>query len=59
MVGHLEGKRNWAHFKFLSGIYILLTGRRGNKRSMLVTYWNNKGMKRLNLADGLRSHLNQ
>ena len=42
MFGHLEGKRKWAQFKFLSSIYILLTGRRGNERSMLVTYWNNK-----------------
>ena len=43
MVGHLEGKRKWVHFKFLSyqtSIHIPLSD--GPTRSMLVIYWTNK-----------------
>ena len=43
MVGHLEGKRKWVHFKFLSyqtSIHIPLSD--GPTRSILVIYWTNK-----------------
>ena len=49
MVGHLEGKRKWVHFKFLSyqtSIHIPLSD--GPTRSMLVIYWTNKKSKKAN-----------
>ena len=58
MVEHVKGKRKGAHFKSLSAIDILLPDEpTRQQRSMLVTYWTNKDMKCLNLAEELRSYL--